>query len=137
MRFLVSILFCLFLIGCSTTKVHFYTRYLPAVDVTTITSALENANFTIVKNSHAFPENIEQSALFYSLFIQDNKSVSLLTKTLAEIGWPIQLTQGLVAGNHWYTKDSVGLYLLPDGVKTTNTQLTENCPANTRFWHRN
>lgn len=126
MRFIMSILFCLYLTGCTSTKVHFYTRYLPTTDVSKITKALEDANFTVVKNRHAFPEDIEQSAVLYSLFIQDDKSVSLLTKTLTEIGWPIQQTRALVAGNHWYTKNSVGLYLLPDGVKTANKVATQD-----------
>jgi hypothetical protein len=40
-----------------------------------------------------------------------------ITNSLTKLGWVIPSVHSFVSGNHWYKKDSVGLFLLPEGAK--------------------
>jgi len=101
--------------ACSSTKVHLYTRYLSVQEAEKVTEDLEELGFEIVSNSLAFPDGIEQSTLLYSPFVEGENSIEVLLNSLEASGWTISSIQPLFAGNHYYTKNSVGLLLLPDG----------------------
>lgn len=112
----ISVVFlCFFVLGCSSTKVHLYTRYLSAQETEIITKNLAGNGFNVIPNTLVFPDDIQQSTLLYSPFVQGEDSVNILIETLADIGWVIPYVQPLFAGNHYYTKNSVGLLLVPDG----------------------
>jgi len=117
MKFLSVILLSITLLACSSTEVHLYTRYLSDTEIEKISSKLEESNFKVVTNTLAFPETISQSTLLYSPFIKGDKTLDLLINSLSNIDWAIPNVEALVSGNHWYSKNSVGLFLLPDGVK--------------------
>ena len=117
MKFLSVILLSITLLACSSTEVHLYTRYLSDTEIEKIISKLEESNFKVVTNTLAFPETINQSTLLYSPFIKGDKTLDLLINSLTNIDWTIPNVEALVSGNHWYSKNSVGLFLLPDGVK--------------------
>ncbi|QBY05033.1 hypothetical protein E2K93_11840 [Thalassotalea sp. HSM 43] len=117
MKFISCILLCFTMTACSSTKVHLYTRYLTDSEIKTISEELESADFEVIPNNLTFPDTIHQSTLLYSPFIQDEDSLESITNTLTKLGWIVPSVQSLVSGNHWYKKDSVGLFLLPEGVK--------------------
>ncbi|MEW6997443.1 hypothetical protein AADZ86_07050 [Colwelliaceae bacterium BS250] len=117
MKLLGVIIFSLTLISCSSTEVHLYTRYLSDIEIEKISSKLDESNFKVVTNTLSFPETIHQSTLLYSPFIKGEKTLDTLINSLSEIGWTIPSVEALVSGNHWYSKNSVGLFLLPEGVK--------------------
>ncbi|PKI16024.1 hypothetical protein [Colwellia sp. 12G3] len=117
MKFLSVVILSLFLVACSSTEVRLYTRYLSDTDIKKISSKLDEANFTVITNTLSFPETIDQSTLLYSPFINGEKTLDILINSLSDIGWFIPNVEALVSGNHWYSKDSVGLFLLPEGVK--------------------
>jgi len=117
MKLLNIIILSIALVACSSTEVHLYTRYLSEIEIKEISSKLEESNFKVVPNTLSFPENIYQSTMIYSPFIKGDKTLDTLIQSLNEVGWPIPSVEALVSGNHWYSKDSVGLFLLPEGVK--------------------
>ncbi len=117
MKFLSVLIISITLIACSSTEVHLYTRYLSDAEIEKISSKLNKSNFKVVPNTLAFPEKINRSTLLYSPFISGEGTLDILINSLSDIGWAIPNVEALVAGNHWYSKDSVGLFLLPEGVK--------------------
>jgi hypothetical protein len=88
---------------------------LSAVETEEITKNLEENGFDIVPNILAFPDGIDESTLLYSPFVEGENSIYILIDLLNKSGWEIPNIKPIVAGNHYYTKNSVGLLLLPDG----------------------
>ncbi len=117
MKFLSVVILSIFLVACSSTEVHLYTRYLSDTEIEKISSKLDESNFKVITNTHSFPETINQSTLLYSPFIKGEKTLDILINSLSDLGWAIPKVEALVSGNHWYSKDSVGLFLFPEGVK--------------------
>jgi hypothetical protein len=117
MKLLSILIFSITLLACSSTEVHLYTRYLSDTEIEKISLKLDESNFKVVTNTHSFPEEIQQSTLLYSPFIKGEKTLDVLINSLSDMGWAISNVEALVSGNHWYSQDSVGLFLLPEGVK--------------------
>lgn len=120
---------CFFILSCSSTKVHLYTRYLSAQQAEGITQNLEGLGFDVIANTLVFPDGIEQSTLLYSPFVEGESRVDVLINSLDKAGWPMPNVKPIFAGNHYYTKNSVGLLLLPDGL-VKNDQVTVQDLAN-------
>jgi len=114
MKVMSVVLLCFFVLACSSTKVHLYTRYLSAEDTTKITKSLAEHGYDVIPNSLVFPDGIEQSTLLYSPFVQGENSINVLIDSLDKGGWIVPNVKPIFAGNHFYTKNSVGLLLLPD-----------------------
>jgi len=126
----ISVVFlCFFILACSSTKVHLYTRYLSPQEVKTITVNLEEKGFDVINNTLVFPDGIEQSTLLYSPFVEGEDTVNILIESLEQKGWLISSVQPIVAGNHYYTKNSLGLLLLPAGI-SPSAKMTEADLAN-------
>ena len=129
---------CFFIFACSSTKVHLYTRYLSAEETEAVTKNLEGLGFDVIANTLVFPDEVQQSTLLYSPFVEGENILNTLIDTLANIGWLVPNVQPIFAGNHYYTKNSVGLLLLPDGGRQSdkvtrqdlvNEYESENCQA--------
>lgn len=120
MKFLSAVILSIILIACSSTEVHLYTRYLTDAEIEKISSKLNESNFKVITNTLSFPDTINQSTLLYSPFIKGEKTVDVLINSLSSIGWSFPKIETLVSGNHWYSQDSVGLFLLPEGIKQKN-----------------
>ena len=103
--------------ACASTKVHLYTRYLSDNETEVVTKKLQGLGFGVISNNLVFPKNIEQSTLVYSPFVEGEDTINRLITSMAEQGWPIPSVQPIFAGNHYYTKNSLGLLLLPQGAK--------------------
>ncbi len=127
MKAISVLLICMLISACSSTKVHLYTRYLSVQEADKVTEELEGVDFEIVSNSLAFPDGIEQSTLIYSPFVQGENTVNVLIDSLDKAGWVISSVKPIFSGNHYYTKNSIGLLLLPDGMmqsdKVTNQDI--------------
>lgn len=115
MKAISVLLICMFISACSSTKVHLYTRYLSVQEVEKVTQNLETLGFDIVANSLAFPDGIDQSTLLYSPFVEGENTINILIDSLDNAGWIIPNVKPIFAGNHYYTKNSIGLLLLPEG----------------------
>jgi len=129
MKTIWVVLICFFTLACSSTKVHLYTRYLSVEQTEAVTKNLEQLDFEVIANTLVFPDDIEQSTLLYSPFVEGENSVNVLIDSLEQSGWVIANVKPIFAGNHYYTKNSVGLLLLPDGL-VKNDQVTAQDLAN-------
>ena len=138
MKMISVLLMCFFIFACSSTKVHLYTRYLSAEETEAVTKNLEGLGFDVIANTLVFPDEVQQSTLLYSPFVEGENTLNILIDTLAKIGWLVPNVQPIFAGNHYYTKNSVGLLLLPDGGRQSdkvtrqdlvNEYESENCQA--------
>jgi len=130
MKIISVAILCFFVMACSSTKVHLYTRYLSTQETDKVTKNLEQLGFDIVANSLAFPEGVEQSTLLYSPFVKGENTINVLIDSLDKAGWTVSSVKPIFAGNHYYTKNSIGLLLLPNGVvpsdKVTNQDIAND-----------
>lgn len=109
--------FLAMLIGCSTPTVHLNSRYLSESKRTNLVYALKQQGFDVQINQHTFPTGITTNTLIYSPWLrQYEKTLQRLQHTLESQGWSLNQHQLLVAENHWYTADNLGLFLVPHGV---------------------
>lgn len=126
MKGMLLFLFTLVLTGCAKTQVHLYGRYLQPEQINSVSEALKAAGYQVEVNNLNFPGDIQQSSLIYSLMLKDVSKLDTVLGAVAEQGWYVNNISAMVKGNHWYTKDSMGLFLLPDGVDPTNPTAPEN-----------
>jgi len=97
--------------------VHLYSRYLSPTQVNAVTSKLNELGFKVETNTLAFPDTVKQSTLVYSPFIESEQRLNSLIGDVEKLGWTLSRPQILMEGNHWYTKNNVGLFLLPEGAR--------------------
>ncbi len=107
----------IFLSSCTaTTEVQLYTEYLSRAESNNIVQLLENHNYRVVLNDFPIPRGLKRSTLIYSPMHRDIASVESLAKLLSNT--PHGLPQLELTGkeNHFYTKNIVGLYVVPANV---------------------
>lgn len=112
-----SALLAVMLSGCtSKPTVYVYAKYLNDSQVTAVKNTFEQSQkYRVEINDFDFPTDLTQNTLLYSLLIQDPANIDLAYDLAKNAGFPIQQTEALTQGNHWYTKDSVALFLFPEG----------------------
>ena len=121
MKLPVVLWLCLSLLGCNTLpQVFVNARYLSESQTSSIVAQLEYAGFTVATNTFEIPSQVQHSALIYSPLIRDNKAIQKIEDVLAQLHWSISTVQPLVAGNQWFTRNSLGLFLIPDGIDPHN-----------------
>ena len=103
------------LTGCSTVTVHVNTRYLSEQETRALVSKLKAADFTVKTNDQLFPTQVASTTILYSPLLQDREAIFRLEDTITS-DWPVSYIQALSISNHWYTKNSIGLYLVPENV---------------------
>lgn len=96
---------------------HLNTRYLSDTEQKKLVLAIRNADLTVKTNSYDFPTSIHQTTVLYSPLIKDKQAVDKLTRVLNQLGWEVPGIQPFVANNQWFTKNSLGLFLLPEGIE--------------------
>lgn len=114
------------LFACSSTTVHLNTKYLSKQQVAEIVETLQQQDFRVETNQHRYPDEINQSSLIYSLMISDNSAVNKLHNVLNELGWTDLKTNPLKTNNHWYTKDTIGLFLVPENIEPNKGQTAQD-----------
>ncbi len=99
---------------------HLYKRYLSDEQAQRITQKLEALDYNVKANVLVFPDEIQKSTIVYSPFIDGEKNLDSFIAEIGQLGWPDVELQALFKGNHWYSKNSIGLFLIPEGVKQTD-----------------
>ncbi|CAI3797645.1 hypothetical protein [Rheinheimera sp. MM224] len=113
----------LILIGCaSKTQVHVYAKYLQETEKEAVMVELEKLGFTVIPNDLEFPMNVTDSTLLYSPMISDVNSIDVVADGMNSLGLKIESVSPLVSGNHWYTKSSIALFLIPMKNDKNRTQ---------------
>ncbi|WP_286235665.1 DUF5004 domain-containing protein [Thalassotalea sediminis] len=126
MKFISIILIFIFLNGCSTTKVYLYKRYLSDEDVLLITQKLEALDYKVENNTLAFPDEIQKSTILYSPFVEGKDNLDDFISVINQLGWPDVDVQPLFKGNHWYSKNSIGLFLITEGMEQNDKVLSQD-----------
>lgn len=101
--------------GCSSVTVHVNTRYLSEQEARDVIDKLKAAEFNVKTNTQFFPSQVATTTILYSPLLQDREAVFRLEKAVTD-EWPVSYIRALSISNHWYTKNSIGLYLVPENV---------------------
>lgn len=133
---LLLIAFFSLLVGCSTTTVHIYGKYLSEAQQKEIVAIVKEQGLQAELNNLNFPSSVSHSSIVYSPMMNDTKSIEALIPSLEQSGWPILSSSALFTENHWFQKDTIGLFVVPDGVtphsgesmvEIANTYKAVNC----------
>ncbi len=109
------IFFTLMLSGCSNnTTVYLYAKYLDDNQIEEVKNTFERSEkYRVEINKFDFPTTITENTLLYSLLLREPQAIDMASDLSSSAGFPILRTQGLTEGNHWYTKNSIALFLFP------------------------
>ncbi|WP_417359916.1 hypothetical protein [Gallaecimonas pentaromativorans] len=112
------IFIALLLSGCtSQPTVYVYAKYLNNNQREAIINTFEKSDkYHVEINDFDFPTDITENTLLYSLLIQKPESIDIVSSLSASAGFSIQQKQFFNVGNHWYTKDSIALFLFPKTI---------------------
>ncbi len=136
MKFILFLMWFVFLSGCSATNVHLYARYLSDAQKQEIVQILEKEQLNVSVNQLEFPKKVTETSLVYSPFILQRSTVPKIEMLMYNSEWPISRIEALVAGEHWFKKNSIGLFIVPEGVTphdgksnvdVANTYTSEHC----------
>lgn len=102
--------------GCANQPhLYVYGKYLDGHQKQKIKYIVENAGYAQVHfNEFDFPTKINENTLLYSLFLNDPDAVATLSDLVSQAGFAIENYHEWAYGNHWYTNDSMALFLFPD-----------------------
>ncbi|NDV92619.1 hypothetical protein GTH32_15700 [Alteromonas sp. 345S023] len=64
-------------------------------------------------NEFDFPASVTENTLLYFLILLEPEAIDIASNISATAGFTVQRIEGLNKGNHWYTKNSMALFLLP------------------------
>ncbi|AEE24104.1 putative lipoprotein [Glaciecola sp. 4H-3-7+YE-5] len=102
--------------GCGHTQVHLYAKYLSASEVNRISEQLKKDDFDVDVNQLTFPISIRRNSLVYSLMLPEQSELTRLTQSTAKLGYSVESEVPLFSNNHSFTRDSIGLFLIPEGL---------------------
>ncbi|WP_031567345.1 hypothetical protein [Rheinheimera texasensis] len=111
----------LWLTGCAHTQVHLYGRYLSAEQTEQLRSSLQAQGFAVTVNDLAFPAQVQQNTLITGLLMDRPAEADQLRNLLEQQGWSALRVESMVHGNHWYSGNAIGLFLLPPGQTVQQT----------------
>jgi hypothetical protein len=113
----LTMLFVLLIASCSNSPtIHLNNLYIDEYVTQSIKESLENQGLQVKINSLEFPDDINSTSIVYSPFVQDPKALDKVEKALEILGYKLDSTNPLVSSNHWYTKNTMGLFIVPQGV---------------------
>ena len=120
-KFLTTLILLSFLTltGCTNqATVHLYTRYIDDTTTDSIRTKLEQAGLNVKTNNFNFPRNITTTSILYSPLLEQPDAIDITKDSLKKLGFEINSLSPLVSSNHWYTKNSLGLFVVPSGTVT-------------------
>ncbi|MFA3792300.1 hypothetical protein AB6T38_14390 [Aliiglaciecola sp. SL4] len=97
----------------SQPKVYIYTKYLDNQQTLDLNEALSVQDFEVEFNQFDFPTTITENTILYSLLLDDSQTLIRAENTFDGLGIPVVNVQGLTKGNHWYTKNSLAIFIFP------------------------
>ena len=126
-RYLTSLAFPLLISGCaSNPTVYLYGKYLEPSKVQVLSEQLMDQGLNVEVNDFDFPTSVSTNTLLYSLLLQSPEAIDNTTSIAENAGYPINSVQSLTQGNHWYTKNSLALFVFPDGHRPLGALLAQD-----------
>ena len=133
MKFSVLMLLSILLLllpGCSSKPtVYVYAKYLDDNERNKLTNNLTKEGLDVKSNEFDFPSTVTSNTVLYSLLLQEPDAIDKTSEIADTLGFPIHSVQMLTQGNHWYTKNSLALFLLPEGGRPDGTLLSRIAPG--------
>ena len=130
MKFSVLMLLSILLLllpGCSSKPtVYVYAKYLNENERNELTKNLTKEGLDVKSNKFDFPSTITSNTVLYSLLLQEPDAIDKTSEVANIMGFPVSSVQMLTQGNHWYTKNSLALFLLPEGGRPDGTLLSQD-----------
>ena len=130
MKFSVLMLLSILLLllpGCSSKPtVYVYAKYLDDNERNELTNNLTKEGLDVKSNEFDFPSTVTSNTVLYSLLLQEPDAIDKTSEIADTLGFPIHSVQMLTQGNHWYTKNSLALFLLPEGGRPDGTLLSQD-----------
>ena len=121
--FILSIL----LMSCDNKpKVYVYAKYLSEQQKQSIAEKFEVYSYNVTFNDYDFPTSMTDNTILYSPFLQSNSVIDNASEVTSAIGMPIYNVQGLTEGNHWYTNNSIGVFLFPENRTSMETVFSQD-----------
>ena len=94
--------------------VYVYAKYLDDTQKQLIQDNLQPKNYVVEFNELDFPVDIENSTIVYSLVLHNEHLLDDASQLATDLGMPIKDVQWHGKGNHWYRKNSIAMFLLPE-----------------------
>lgn len=127
---LCFLMICALVSGCaSKTTVFIYGKYLTSDQQQALTASLNAKELLVEINQFDFPASVTDNTIVYSLMLKDASVIERVEESVVHSGFTIDRTQALTEGNHWYTKDSVALFLFPAGEQKANLIFAADLPG--------
>lgn len=121
-KLLLLLLLSMILAGCSApTVIHLNKRYLSEEKAQAVKKQLENEGFDVEVNELKFPREITSTSIIHSPLLLEPDALTKTENVIVNMGYELDAITSLASNNHWYTKNTVGLYIVPDGVSTVNS----------------
>ncbi|WP_448548584.1 hypothetical protein [Thalassotalea fusca] len=128
----------LVLVACSSVPtVHVFPHYLTAHEKQKVVASLEAAEFEVQISEQVPPDGITQNSIVFSPALNAQDMLADLMTTLGNAGYEISSTNLIFSGNHSFSQNNVGVYLIPDGfvppvtnysIPFESEYLGDNCP---------
>jgi len=116
-------LFLLFVISCSSkTQVHLYAKHLSTEQADTIVKQLDESIFSVVVNQENFPNSINDNAIVYAPSANSPQRLTRLMDVISASGFTVSNASLIMANNHSFTENNVGVFLVPSGVEVEHFQ---------------
>lgn len=126
-RLLFTLILLLLLCGCaSQPTVYVYGKYLSDDQKRTIAQDLARNDYNVEVNALDFPTTISENTVLYSLMLQDPAVIDNVAAIAEETGMRVNRIEALTSGNHWYTKNSLALFLLPEQMDKPRGLFTQD-----------
>lgn len=128
--FIVSILFLT--AGCSSqSTVHLYGKYLEKAEIKKIKDTLTQAEMLVEVNRLSFPNTIGDNTLIYAPSRGSKQQAERVIMLLTKLGFAIDNTGLILASNHSFSANNMGLYIVPDDIvkrESMHEEQTYNIP---------
>ena len=125
--YLITLAFIFVVSGCAShPTVYLYGKYLEPSKVQALSEQLTNQGLNVEVNDFDFPTSVSTNTLLYSLLLQSPEAIDNTTNIAENAGYSVNSIQSLTQGNHWYTKNSLALFVFPDGNRPSGTLLAQD-----------
>jgi hypothetical protein len=115
------------LLNCAhRPTVYIYGKYLSEKEIAELEEQLDAEDYQVKVNDLDFPTTISQNSILYSLLLISPESIDKTSEIAERMGMPVSRVIALTEGNHWYTKNSLAVFLFPNNLDTEGGLLTRD-----------
>ncbi len=105
----------LLVVSCSSQmKVNLFAAHIEKEKVDQVSDAMTSTGLNLSVNQVPFPDSVRGNAIVYTPSNNANKQVYQLINLLEELGYNINSVNLVRIENHRFSKNNIGLYLVPD-----------------------